>query len=141
MRRVITHTADYGRDAGKQFLLTELPAEQAEWWAIRAGRALAVAGVDLPEDWENAGMAQIAVLGLAAIAHLPEHTLQALLDEMFTCVQFKPVNPKVPPQALAAGANCQIEEVKTRWQLRQALYYLHTGFSPPADTQILEPQP
>jgi hypothetical protein len=141
MRRVITHTADYGRDTGKQFVLTELPAEQAEWWAIRAGRALAVAGVDLPEDWENAGMAQIAVLGLAAIAHLPEHTLRALLDEMFTCVQFKSPNPKVPPQPLGEGVNCQIEEVKTRWQLRQALYYLHTGFSPPADTQTSEPQP
>jgi hypothetical protein len=137
-RRVVVHTADYGRDTGKQFVLTELPAEQAEWWAIRAGRALAVAGVELPEDWENAGMAQIAVLGFAAIAHLPEHTLKALLDEMFTCVQFKPANPKVPPQPLGEGVNCQIEEVKTRWQLRQQLYYLHTGFSPAVDTQDTE---
>ena len=141
MRRVITHTADYGRDAGKQFVLKELPAEQAEWWAIRAGRALAVSGVNMPEDWENAGMAQIAIMGFAAIAHLPEHTLKALLDEMFTCVMFKPPNAKVPPQPLQGGENCQIEEVVTRWQLRKALYYLHTGFSPAEDSQITEPQP
>ena len=102
-RRVETFTADYGRDAGKQFTLTEMAADAAEWWAIRVGRALAVAGVDMPEDWENAGMAQLAVLGFAAIAALPEHTLKALLDEAFTCVQFKPPNPKVPAQALIPG--------------------------------------
>lgn len=133
-RRVQTFTADYGRDAGKQFVLTELPADQAEWWAIRAGRALAVAGVELPTDWENAGMAQLAVMGLAALANLPEHTLKALLDEMFTCVMFRPANAKIPAQGLIDGAGSQIEEVKTRWQLRQALYYLHTGFSPADDS-------
>jgi hypothetical protein len=133
-RRIETFTADYGRDAGKQFQLTEMPADAAEWWAIRAGRALAIAGVALPEDWENAGMAQIAILGMAAIANLPEITLKALLDEMFLCVRFKPANAKIPPQELIDGDGCQIEEVKTRWQLRQALYYLHTGFSPAGDT-------
>ena len=129
-RRTQVFTADYGRDAGKQFLLTEMSAEAAEWWAIRVGRALAVAGVDLPTEWENAGMAQLAVLGFAAVAALPEPTLRALLEEAFTCVQFKPANSKVPPQALIPGDGSQIEEVKTRWQLRQALWYLHTGFSP-----------
>lgn len=134
MRRVETFTADTGRDAGKQFVLTEMAADAAEWWAIRAGRALAVAGVELPTDWENASIAQLAVMGMAALASLPEHTLKALLDEMFACVQFKPANGKIPPQALIAGEGSQIEEVKTRWQLRQALYYLHTGFSPAGAT-------
>ena len=129
-RRIQTFTADYGRDAGKQFILTEMSAEAAEWWAIRVGRALAVAGVDLPDDWENAATAQLVVLGFAAIAGLPEPTLKALLDEAFQCVQFQPGNAKIPTQALIPGDGSQIEEVKTRWQLRQALWYLHTGFSP-----------
>jgi hypothetical protein len=137
-RKTTVFTADCGRDAGKQFLLTEMPADAAEWWAIRAGRALAVAGVELPTDWENAGMAQMAILGLAALANLPELTLRALLDEMFACVKFKPANSKIPPQDLIEGEGSQIEEVKTRWQLRQALYYLHTGFSPAVDTPTSE---
>lgn len=129
-RRVQVFHADYGRDAGKQFVITEMSAEAAEWWAIRAGRALAIAGVQLPENWENAGMAQMAILGMAAIANLPEHTLRALLEEMFACVRYQPPNTKIPPQELIPGDGCQIEEVKTRWQLRQAWYYLETGFSP-----------
>lgn len=118
-----------GRDAGKEFELTEMAADQAEWWAWRAGRALAVSGVQLPENWENATMAQIAILGLGAVAALPEHDLKALLDEMFTCVKYKAPNAKVPPQPIIEGAGSQIEEVKTRWALRQQLWYMHTGFS------------
>ena len=134
MRRTETFVATEGRDAGKKFVLKEMPADKAEWWAIRAGRALAIAGAPMPEDWENASMAQIAVLGLAALAALPESTLKSLLDEMFECVKFQPPNEKIGPQDLIDGEGCQIEEVKTRWQLRQALYYLHTGFLPAAAT-------
>lgn len=131
MRRVETFVGDYGRDVGRRYQLTELPADQAEWWAIRAGRALAVAGVQLPDDWENAGMATIALAGFAALAHMPEQTLKDLLDEMFTCVKYLPENAKIMPQALIIGDGSQIEEIRTRWQLRRALYYLHTGFTVP----------
>lgn len=126
-RRVETFMADYGRDAGKSFDLTEMPAEDGEWWALRALRALAVAGVDLPEDWENAAMATLMVRGMAALAALPEHTLKALMTEMFDCVRFRSAKGVVIE--LSTGANSQIEEVKTRWQIRKALWYLHTGFS------------
>jgi hypothetical protein len=72
------------------------------------------------------------VLGFAALGSLPEHTLKALLTEMFQCVQFRPANPKVPPGAPGDGS--QIEEVTTRWQIRQALWFLHTGFSQADDS-------
>ena len=140
-RKVQTFTGTYGRDEGKKFILTEMAADAAEWWAIRAGRALAISGVQLPEDWENAGMAQMAVLGLAALANLPESTLKALLDEMFECVKYQPALEKIPPQPLNTGPGSQIEEVKTRWQLRQALWYLHLGFSTPADAPITTASP
>jgi hypothetical protein len=136
-RRVETFTADTGRDAGKQFQLTEMSAYDAEWWFLRLGRAAMIAGVTLPTDWENASLATLAPLGIGAMAVLPEGTFKTLLDEMFACVKFKPENPKIPPQDLIDGAGSQIEEVKTRLQLRKAWFYLHTGFSPAADSPTL----
>lgn len=129
-RRTQTFTADCGRDAGKQFLLTELPADAAEWWAIRVLRGLAAAGVELPQDWEKAALAQVAALGFVALAALPETLLKSVLDEMFTCVKFKPANAKIPAQDLIDGDGSQIEEVQTRFQLRKAVFFLHWGFSP-----------
>lgn len=129
-RQTRVFTADCGRDAGKQFLLTELPADAAEWWAIRVLRGLAAAGVELPQDWEKAALAQVAALGFVALAALPESLLKAVLDEMFTCIQYKAPNPKIPPQALIDGEGSQIEEVQTRFQLRKAVFFLHWGFSP-----------
>ena len=134
MRRTEVFTADTGRDAGKQFVVTEMSAYDAEWWFLRLGRAAMVAGVTLPTDWENASLATLAPLGLGAMAVLPERTFKELLDEMFVSVKFKPANPKIPPQDLIEGDGCQIEEFKTRFQLRKVWFYLHTGFSPAADS-------
>ena len=50
-RRTKTYViADENRDKGKMFLLTEMPALQAEKWAIRAFLALAKAGLVIPDD-------------------------------------------------------------------------------------------
>ena len=35
-RRISTFTASTGRDAGKDFRITEMPADQAERWAVKA---------------------------------------------------------------------------------------------------------
>ena len=45
----VTITAE-GRDKGKTFLITELPADQAERWAIRALLALIQSGAVISED-------------------------------------------------------------------------------------------
>ena len=117
-----------GRDKAKVFLLTEMPADQAEWWATRALLALTNAGAELPEGAQGAGMAGIAAAGFAALAQLKAETIKPLLDEMFQCVQYEH-NPKHPPQPIIAGEASQIEEVATRVKIREALFELHTGFS------------
>ena len=58
-----------GRDKGKTFKITEMPALKAEKWATRAFLALAASGLDLPTD-VNAGMAGIAALGLDVFRNL-----------------------------------------------------------------------
>lgn len=138
--RVVTITED-GRDKGKSFTLTEMPADQGEWWAIRALSVLGNAGLDLPKNALDAGMAGLAsleatrgavsalfVVGLRMLPGVDVHALRPLLDEMMTCVQYQPPG-KFAAQAINDGVMSQIEEIQTRLQLRAELLELHLGFS------------
>lgn len=120
-----------GRDKGKVFHLTEMPADQAEKWAMRALLGLQRNGIEIPDDALAGSAASIAALGLKALFNLPWEELEPLLDEMFGCVQYVH-NPKHPAQEIAPGVESQIEEVSTRLTLRLALFDLHLGFSAPA---------
>ena len=51
-------TANYtvteeGRDQGKVFVRTEMPASRAESWAMRALLALMAGGVEVPEGFDR----------------------------------------------------------------------------------------
>lgn len=120
----------HGRDAGKSFLLTEMDADRAEKWAMRALNALAASGLQIPD---GAGLAEIASVGLDSFRGLPWNETEPLLDEMFSCVQCVPdpnkrtaQYPLGYPRPLAKG---DIEEVKTRLKLRLEVLELHLGFS------------
>lgn len=116
---------DEGRDKGKVYHLTEMPASQAEEWAAKALLALAHSDVDIGETTD--GMAGIARLGLKALAKMKFEDLKPLMDEMFTCVMAIP-DPNVPTRMRKLVEN-DIEEVATRLRLRAELFTLHTGFS------------
>ncbi|HEX7687348.1 MAG TPA: hypothetical protein VF453_06565 [Burkholderiaceae bacterium] len=119
-----------GRDKGKVFKLTEMPAAQAERWAIRAFLALANAGVDLPEDVATSGMAGIAVVGIRALGKLKWADAEPLLDEMMLCVS---ACPQPDNRTVVTGLfPDSIEEISTRLRLRKEVFLLHTGFSLPA---------
>jgi len=143
-RRQLTIRIDApGRDAGKVFILTELPASQAERWALRAFMALGAANVELPDGFELSGLAGLAhVTGsraedglLAAFAkvaltlftRVPFSVAEELLSVMWQCVQIvpDPGNPAV----IRALIEDDIEEVGTRLKLRSELLKLHLGFS------------
>lgn len=123
--------SDSNRDSGKKFLLTEMPADQAERWAVRLLLAAAANGAQIPDGALEAGAAALPALGLRVLAMVPEHAALPLLDEMMGCVKYQPPNDKIAPQAILSGENSQIEEVSTRFKLRLALLELHTGFSVP----------
>lgn len=125
----ITDRATGNRDAAKSFLLTEMPADKAERWAVRAIQGLSRAGVELGALGENPSMAHVAALGMQALGGMDQATLEPLMAEMFTCVQYVPDMPGIPTQAILAGENSQIDEVSTRVALRMAVFRLHTGFS------------
>src|ERR1039458_767382 len=118
---------DEGRDKGKVFVLTEMPAAQTEKWAMRALLALTKAGVEIPENIQGAGIAGIAVLGLKALGGMDFYDAEPLLDEMLQCVTIRP-----DPKNIAftrALLDDDIEEIKTRLQLRAEVCTLHVGFS------------
>lgn len=127
MRAMLTYTvADEGRDRGKVFILKELPASQAEAWAMRAILALMAGGVDMPEGLENMNMAMMAEIGFNALARLDWDKVKPLTDEMWTCVQIQP-DPK-NPSIVRHLIEEDVEEIGTRFKLRAEVFKLHTDF-------------
>jgi len=104
MRKVIDVTiTEDGRDKGKTFVLTEMPASQAE----KVGQRMAFA------------MALAASSGDAS-------RLEALMDEVMRCVQVRPDPAR--PEIIRPLVEDDIEEIETRVRLRREVAELHTGF-------------
>lgn len=122
-RKVSEYTVETeGRDKGKVFVLTEMPAAQAEKWAMRAILAAAKSGIDIGNA-AGMGMQGVAILGISAMTNMAWDEAEPLLDEMMTCV-------KIKEQSGARELFSEdIEEVSTRFQLRRAVLELHVGFS------------
>ena len=102
------------RDRGKVFLISEMPASQAERWGMRMMEALAKSGASIPDALEKGGLAGVAVLGFSAILGAPSSLTMPLMDEMFNaCVSIipDPAKPTVvrgaqPPVATNSPTVC-----------------------------------
>lgn len=121
-----------GRDKNKVFHIVEMPASRAERWAMRALLALTHSGVDLGDIDPTSGMrglAEARALGaklLRALVGLQFDEVEPLLDEMMTCVFFKP--DKSNPSMYRPLMEEDIEDVTTRIQLRLEVLNVHLGF-------------
>ena len=115
-----------GRDKDKRYLLTELPAERAERWAIRAFLAIAKAGIEIPDGLADMGVAGLASMGLTWVGKIDFETADVLLKEMMGCVQAMP-NPD-NSAIVRALVDTDIEEVRTRFNIRKAIIDLHISF-------------
>lgn len=134
-RKQITITIDRpGRDQGKVFQITEMPAAQAERWSVRALLALGRSGVEIPDTIVSAGMAGIATIGIRALFGLRFEEAGPLLDELMTCIAAIP-DPARPGIVRPLVAD-DTEEVATLLQLKSEVFELHTGFSPAAILSI-----
>lgn len=118
---VIEGDSKLNRDVGKAFIITEMDAFRAEWWAIKLTLALGKAGMELPEHIQ--GMAAIAAAGLGALMKIDPSDAKPLLDEMLTCAQYQHAKGH-PPMALEGI----VEEASTLLTLRKEIFKLHTGF-------------
>lgn len=122
-----------GRDKGKTFRITEKSAWDQEWFATRVFLGMAGAGIDVPDEVTEAGMAGLASFGFRAIGSLSPEVAKPLLDEMMECVAFVPDPAKSDQTRKLMDED--IEEVSTLLQLKKAIWDLHTGFFSGADSQ------
>ena len=100
---------------------------RAEAWATRVLLALMGSNADLPENFDELGMAGLAELGLKSIGGLKWEVAEPLLAEMMECVQIIP-NP-AKPNVIRPLIEDDIEEVLTRFKLRIEVWKLHVDFS------------
>lgn len=128
MRKTKVVRAEHGRDleAGRVFLITEMPAAQAEKFGARAWLAIAHSQVDIPEGFENAGWAGLAFVSLRALNGAPWAEVEPLMDEMMGCVRI--IRDERNPELVFPLLQDEIEEVATRLLLRKEIIDLHTGF-------------
>ena len=122
-RKEASFIADFGRDAGKQFHLTEMSASQAENWAVKVVLAIGSSGIEIPDNLADQGMAGLLAVGYLNLLKIPFETAKPLLDEMMGCVQIVP-SPNIKRPLIEDD----IEEVKTRLSLRKAVWDLHMDF-------------
>lgn len=126
-KEVTVHIVSAGRDRDKVFHITEMSASRAEDWAVRLFLALARSGVEIPDDIASAGLAGIAFLSLNMLGSVRYDDAAPLMREMMECVKIIP-----DPRQLAVMRPLiedDIEEVRTRMELRSHVIELHTGFS------------
>jgi len=122
-QKTITISAP-GRDKGKVFLITELSATDAEEWAGRAMFALMNAGVEIPDNIAQAGLAGLATIGLKALQTLKFEQAKPLFDKMMECVEVD-----MGRAGTRRLDDDDIEEVATRLLLRREIVALHLDFS------------
>lgn len=127
MRKEIDVAISEGRDAGKVFHITEMPALQTEKWARRALVALLTVGAKKPQDAENGGMASIAMIGFESLWFAQFSETEALFDELLACVTIK------EPAVTRNLTPNDIEEAATFTKLRQEAFKLHVNFSTAGD--------
>lgn len=139
-RKIANYTVqDEGRDKGKLFVITEMSAARAESWAMRVLMALIGANVDVPESFQELGMAGLAELGLKSLGKLKWEVAEPLIAEMFECIQIIPDPSKA--HVVRALVESDTEEVVTRLKLRTEVFNLHTDFFTSAAPSILAQRP
>lgn len=114
-----------GRDAGRRFIITEMPAAQADHWAMRALIALANSGVDFAGLNPNQGMMGMVGATLGALGKIKADDAIPLLNELLDCVQIVPEGGDA--RALNLDFN-DVEDFTTLWRLRKEVFALHTDF-------------
>ena len=135
-RKTKTVVASYGRDANKNYLITEMSAAQAEKWGMRALLLFQGSGETIPMEVRGLGMVGVAIIGFNAFmrANIDPDKLEPLLDEMMGCVQIVRDHSAADkttgrPVAHKIISDNDIEEIQTRLWLRSEVLGLHCDFS------------
>ncbi|OBU13012.1 hypothetical protein [Morganella psychrotolerans] len=117
-------TIEKGRDAGKMFVVTEMPVTKADNWAMRAMFALANAGIDIGEVSPAMGMMGIGQVAIKALANIRADVGIPLLNELLDCAQIIPSGGN----ARQIEMDSDIQDITTLLLLRKEALVIHIGF-------------
>ena len=137
MRETRTITIDReGRDKGKTFFLTEMPASRLEKWSARV--IVAAFSGEVPAAVLEASRVSNAGALVTALNHvlagLDWKIVEPLYDELLDCVSFvpRPDKPEAKIQLRPDNVDNFIEEVSTLYRLRLEVLELNFAFFAPA---------
>lgn len=122
-QKTVTITAE-GRDKGRQYVLTEMPALKAERWARHVIMAMSRQDLEIRQEIAALGMYGLIIGGFQALAGGDMAAVDTLMAEMLpqiSIVEDKVIRP--------IGADGDVWEIWTLKQLRQELIELHMGFT------------
>lgn len=118
---------DEGRDKGKEFLITEMSAWDAEELAEEIYRAMGQGEFNsLPADVVAMGVSGLATVGMSVLSAAPAHVSRPIADKLLSTVAIiishdgKENQRKVKP--------IDFEEVATIRALKDKIFELNFGF-------------
>lgn len=132
MRKIVDYIVSdsESRDFNKHYVITEMPAYQAEKWCYKAINGMIKSGIYVPEEINVLELpAQVlAFFGVTHFLKIDFEHLNPLLDEMMACVKIR-ANKDNPllDRAINNEMN-DVEEVSTLINLRLEVFKLHMGF-------------
>lgn len=128
MRKTKLIIVDTGRDAGKHYQITEMPALQAARWADRAFLALAHSGIDVGADFSNQGIVGLVAAGVSMLSMAKYEEIDPLFAELMDCVRIVR-DPSNPATAAPIQMDTDVEDISTVYLLRREVIQLHTSFT------------
>lgn len=129
MRKEQVITIANGRDAGKRFKLVEMGAYQTEAWLTRALLVLMSGNAELKDDDNGlAGLAKIANQGLSLLSKVEYAKAKPLIDDLMACCYYLPEKTDTQVQLTPNNIDSIVEDVKTLFELKKAVFGLHFDF-------------
>ncbi|HDU2632356.1 TPA: hypothetical protein ACHR7L_004671 [Yersinia enterocolitica] len=127
-RKQITYTVeDEGRDKGKEFIITEMSAWDAEELSEEIYRAMGHGEFNsLPADVVAMGVAGLATVGVSVLAAAPASVSRPISDRILSTVEIvitnegKDINRAIKP--------IDFEEISTIRTLKDKVFELNFGF-------------
>lgn len=136
--KTATYSITSGRDKGKNFLITEMPAIQADEWAHRLIEQAANSGVNLKnvdvlnlDTKSMSGMIEIGAAIFSILGRIPYETSRDMKFELLNrCVQIVPTGGQ-PRQCLWEQ---EIEDFQNFTLLAAEALKVHIGFLAQGET-------
>ncbi len=119
------------RDLGKAFFIEEWPASKADDWVQRLTYTFNKNGGQLPMELASIGWEGIAIVGINTFlrGNVDPEVMIPIGNELLECVKGIVRDPKFPDVVAPIIPDVDIEEVQTRWWLRDQVVSVHTNFS------------